>query len=271
MRLAFIAICAAGLCPAADSAGRPLFPVEHAPLTATHEKEILQAVCPGHVAQHGCNACPEESGNSQQTSKKAIWTIVSVMTGHFTSASDENLLLGMNGCEPHANNFGGSVLLTLEDGKWERTWYEAGALTNSCRKIGLATKREILFCESGYMGSGILAKSLYTLDLALPSDKRYGKVILVEDSMNACISGATLRRAFIEKVEFPDLNRDGVPDLRVSVQSGLTKKLTDSEIEKLCPDKLPQPALRGYSVEYFFDTDHFAVTPASRPLLESFE
>ena len=75
------------------------------------------------------------------------------MTGHFTAPSAENVLLSMNGCEPHANNFGGSVLLTRQSGKWERTWYVAGALTNSCRKIALATKREILLCEGGYMGS----------------------------------------------------------------------------------------------------------------------
>src|SRR4051794_27515424 len=271
MRAILIVICAAVSCLAAEPSVRSLFPPEHQSLTAAQENEFLRVVCPGHIAQHGCNACPEESADSPETGKKAIWTIVSAMTGHFTSVSAENVLLAMNGCEPHANNFGGSVSLTRQAGKWERTWYEGGTLTNSCRKILLASKREILFCEGGYMGSGTLAQSLYTLDFALPSEKRYGKVITVEDTMNACISGATLRKAFIEKVEFPDLDGDGVPDLRVTVQSGLTKKLTDSEIEKMCPDKLPQPALHRYTVEYFFRSDHFVVTAANRSLLDRFE
>jgi hypothetical protein len=230
------------------AAGQNLFETNNESLTGARATELLTAVCPDHVIEGGCNVCPHGDGGE--------WKLQSGITGHFAGAASENIVLSMTGCEPHAANFGGSVLLTKRAGKWRRLWYQSGAITDTCRKIPLADHREVLFCEGSYMGSGTLAQSLYAMDLSLPEEKRFTQLVLVEDTMGACFAGAALRKAFIEKVEFPDLNADGMPDLRVSLQTGTTKKFTEAEIAKYCPDALPQPVTRRTTLEFLFQGNH---------------
>ncbi|MEP6538318.1 MAG: hypothetical protein ABJF23_23470 [Bryobacteraceae bacterium] len=244
------------LCAAipASAAVQNLFAIDNRGLSATRAKEFLAIVCPGHVAgaghEYGCDTCPD--GEASADAGKPSWTIQSSITGHFTEAEAENIVLSMEGCEPHATNFGGSVLLAKRGGRWERNWYQPGALTARCRKIPLADHREILFCEGSYTGSGTASQSLYTMDLSMPEARRFTRLLLVEDTMAACFAGTSLRRVFLEKVEFPDLNADGMPDLRVSIQTGNTKKFTEAEISKLCPDSLPRPATRRSTMEFLF-------------------
>ncbi len=260
MRLTFLLFCSAAYTLTATENTDRLFQTHHLQLPARRAKELLAVVCPGHVTDariaaggvYGCDACP--NGDSGSTPGKLVWSLESIVEGHFTAASAENIVVNMSGCEAHPGNFGGSVLLTQRAGKRTKNWYRPGALTGKCRKVPKADKREILFCEG----------CLYTMDLSLPEPQRFTELMTVEDTMGACFAGAALHNSFIEKVEFPDLDADGRPDLRVTVQTGMTKKFTEAEIAKLCPDHLPQPTMRRTNLEFLFQGVHAERPPFRR-------
>ncbi len=271
-------LCAVALWSAEST---PLFEAQTRELTAEQAKTFLPILCPGHVATeyvgghntYGCDVCPAKSGMAGDASApgKIKWTVQATIAGHFTASGAEEVVLGVSGCEAHVNNFGGTTLLAKAGGEWKMSWYHPGLITTNCRKIALSGNREILFCEDTYTGSGVESHSLYTADLQLAEDKRFHRLLGLEDTMGACFAGAELRKARIVSVQFPDLNGDKIPDLRVIVEVGLTKKFTEAEIAKLCPSNLPTPKMQKLTLDFLFQGSEYAPTAASKTILKQFE
>jgi hypothetical protein len=129
----------------------------------------------------------------------------------------------MSGCEPHSENFGGTILLTRESGSWKKLWYKAGVETRQCHKVKQATGREILVCLGGYGGQGFVSTSLYVEDLTTPTPALMantqpdGNLFEVEDNVATCgvylgpdepPKPFPLQRAYLQRVIF-DAGPDG--------------------------------------------------------------
>lgn len=84
-----------------------------------------------------------------------LWEADGVIFGHFLSSTSEDAAVNCFACETHPALWGGTLLLTKESGEWKPLWYKAGVITRHCRRVTLATGRQILFCEEtdGGMGS----------------------------------------------------------------------------------------------------------------------
>jgi hypothetical protein len=91
----------------------------------------------------------------------ATLSLFAIAFGSFSKAgADEAYLSYGSSVEPHANNFGGGVLLAREGGAWRLVhWYPGGQMDN-CLALPGAGKTRML-CLTGYTGMGEEDSSLW--------------------------------------------------------------------------------------------------------------
>ena len=144
---------------------------------------ILEVVCPGQVisgTESGRRTgCPKftDFGIDGDAFK---WSPVAVISGHFLSPTSEDAALSMQGCEPHSENFGGTILLTRRAQHWAMLWYKAGVDTTKCHKVQLRDRRDVLVCIGGSRAQGIVVTDLYVGDLLAPT----GSLMAEDDRTN---------------------------------------------------------------------------------------
>jgi hypothetical protein len=117
---------------------------------------MLAAVCgAGHVAAASPPARRECRGvPAYPTPCKGPLQIAAVVRGSFTRPSAVEALADYEGCEPHAGNFGGSVLLRKQPAGWERLAFLPGLRTATCLRFPRREGTESLACYSAWSGQG---------------------------------------------------------------------------------------------------------------------
>ena len=83
------------------------------------------------------------------------WELRNSLTGHFTSAQDNELIVGGFNCDSHANNFGGSFFFSLKSGKPLLLKYDNGLITDTCHKFRYSDGQDFLVCRGGWSGQGM--------------------------------------------------------------------------------------------------------------------
>ena len=106
---ALLILVAGALCMAQPSgAPKPIFPDDTQDPKQAGGAELLEAVCPGHVAvdkQFRCDiVC--QSGTSF-ANEDLPWDLARISQGHYLSPESDDAALWMLGCESHASGFGG--------------------------------------------------------------------------------------------------------------------------------------------------------------------
>jgi hypothetical protein len=94
-----------------------------------------------------------------------------VIFGHFLESGGEGAAISGWSTEGHGNHFGGTLLLTRDNGKWKPIWYKSGLITRFCEKAKRADGRELLVCEFEDGGMGHRYHTLYGVDLRRPLAK----------------------------------------------------------------------------------------------------
>ena len=214
LMLLFIS-CPSFALAAAHSSQRP---------TPQQARELMASVCQSGAATGACSVCPDfvQSGDFNEK-----MTLVAVTYGKFLNGKDTYALLDLLGCEAHAYNFGGSVLLRWRGlTRWDFVKYLPGLRSYDCLKYPVPGGRETLLCEGGYGGMGIVDTSLFQVDLArLPADPYTGVLFTLEDNTEACLGTASVQSLLSwQQVK---LNADALPDLRVRLRSGAATGLWD--------------------------------------------
>ena len=286
---------AAGLLPGvllvialgALASGQRVFPSETQDPKQAGGAELLDAVCPGRTAgSMTCRgACPKFTGFAGDLG----WSLEKVTRGHFLSPTSEDAVLWMSGCEPHAANWGGSMLLTKRSNRWLTLWYKAGVETSQCHKVPLTTGREILVCMGTYGAQGATWTALYVEDLLKPtpvlmsSENReffsvFDNTVTCGWSFENASKPDPLTRAYIEKVEFKTGDESGPLSLSVTARFG--KRPMKPEDVKACMEELNRkgyngpsrflPSAKRYHIDFVFDGHDYKVVPASAPAARVF-
>jgi hypothetical protein len=148
---------------------RTIFPSDSKDPKQSGGAALLEAVCPGRVVlgeEVGCRGpCPDVAAFGGEDLGRSL---SAVTRGHFLSPQSDDAVLSMSGCEPHSENFGGTVLLTRRSQKWTVLWYKAGVDTSECHKVKLKNDREILVCLGDLGAQGTVETQLYVEDLRAP-------------------------------------------------------------------------------------------------------
>jgi len=255
-----------------------VFPSDSPPAAAGGAAGLLESVCPGKVLAGkavACKgACPASTGFAGTTEPDGWW-VSAVTRGHFLSPSSDDAALAMAGCEPHAANFGGTVLLTSQAGGWKMRWYKAGLITDQCHKLPREDGRDLLVCSGGWTGQGITSMSLFLIDLAAASPEEGKPFFRAEDSTGACGGmdrdhPGPIAAASIDKVAFLDRKTGGLPAISVTASFG-RKAMTPAQWQSCIDGKLPPTPVKTYNLEFQFDGREYKPVPASAAAARLFE
>lgn len=178
------------------------FPTDSHPVTLEEAHDLLPALCVSgvmakttkHGVDSGCKLCPgivEGGGafNSSDASEPSF-ALYGVIYGSFTRAGNQEAIADFFGCEPHADNFGGSVLLEKTPQGWKVKNYQAGFISSECLKYRTPNGRDLLICEGGYTGQGENDSSVFVFDYSLPPPQRSKTLLSTTDTLGTCLPGS---------------------------------------------------------------------------------
>jgi hypothetical protein len=180
-----------------------------------------------------------------------LWEADGVIFGHFLSSTSEDAAVNCFGCDGHAELYGGTLLLTKKSGEWEPVWYKAGIITRHCRRVSLATGRQILFCEETDGGMGHSIHGLYTVDFTNPKFA-WRSTVLMADSYSSLLIGGVQTQSIVT-VLFDETEPTGLL-LRVHVRHGHINLPPDYPNEQL-----PKPKVSNFEVDFRIEGDTFRV------------
>jgi len=251
----------------AEDLFRPTFVSEVGPPDQNVILPLLKAACGEGVrtvTTKGRNAfgCGDASMNEILASRHGtrpypwmpyvLWEADGVIFGHFLSPTSEDAAINCFGCESHPSLFGGTLLLTKKAGDWIAVWYMSGIITRHCRRVSLATGRQILFCEATDGGMGHSFHMLYTVDFTTPQFA-WDSVVLMADSYNSLMHGGVQTQS-IDRVSFEETGQSSLL-VRVHARHGRIDLRPDYNGERL-----PKPKLSNYEVDFRLDGEVFKVT-----------
>ncbi|GAA4022633.1 hypothetical protein GCM10022631_41430 [Deinococcus rubellus] len=235
-------------------------------ITPRVARELLAPVCSSGAATGACTPCPAFTSFHDNTGEGLTPTAVSY--GHFTGSRLTDALVDMDGCEPHVNNFGGSLLLRWQGlTSWKLLRYVQGIRTGQCLKVPAAGGRDLLLCQGNYGGMGTVVENLVLLDLAQP-DVLTQNFFSTYDTAEACSPTGSIQHIVDWKL-LP--GRGGaagsnVSGLEVSIKSAtFTRAQGDTKAHDPCAGKLSAAPSRIYRLSYTFSGSRFALLPAARP------
>jgi len=145
-------------------------PAELVPLLADVCQIVPQAGAAGGVkAASGCACCaPFDACGPGTAAEPTDWVYAPklAVTGAFTRAGAAQLALPMEGCEPHAENYGGMVVLERHGQRYELARYVSGLNAQQCWPVRRDDGRDLLLCRTADSHQGSANEALWQWDLA---------------------------------------------------------------------------------------------------------
>jgi len=164
-------------------------------ITGDELRTFLPVVCQGAKKTKDGTACaalpgyPSDGAAFNENKKKASGdiTLDAVALGSFTAKGADEAYLTYSGLEPHANNFGGGILLRRTNGKWTPVRWVPGGQMDNCVALPESGPQRML-CLTGYGGMGETDSSVWLFDLTPLTGKsefKRTKVLAAQDGREA--------------------------------------------------------------------------------------
>ena len=213
-----------------------------------------------------CPVCPQNSDFAANPAEFGGWTYSGMLFGHFTSATADEALLNAQGCESHANNYGGDFLLRRQGGNWVPVRYLSGAVINEkCLRLpwpagpNPGQSRDALVCEHDDMHSGEQESSvlLFTVAATAPADgPDYGSAgfLFLTDTTELCAPTHEnpVQKASVDKINLLPAGANGLQDLEIVASIGRANIKPDNAD---CPYDVP--ATQPVRLVFHNMGDHF--------------
>jgi hypothetical protein len=185
------------------------------------------------------------------------------------------VLVSGSGCEPHADDFGGSFLLTKQGLSWHKVRYVAGLIAFDCHKLTGSDGRDRLICGQAdtWMGDEYSSICIHDpgVDLAktdtLDAQFARGRAL---DNRGDCFfrlldttggMGKSFQREFIQRVEFAGAAL--THQTRIIVYARLGRANVPEEVAmKAAAGAGPNPNIATLLRRYEFTFDGAEVLPA---------
>ena len=208
-----------------------------------------------------CKVCP--AFTSQTGEKNASLRINNVIEGAFTRAGVAEALIDLEGCEPHANLYGGTVLLERTDKGWKRGLYEPGFRADECITFRTIELNQALACNTVDTAQGIQIGEISWISLA---GGEYQASSLLRWFDNIQSNPRRLVSVFPASFMKSDFNQDSRVDLSVLV------RLRDAPVPAKYPGAIDAIASGHRFAEpetvrliYLFDGKQLSLSPQSKP------
>jgi hypothetical protein len=197
------------------------------------------------------------------------WGVYGTTFGHFTSPTDDNLLLSGAGCDSHAMNWGGSFLFTFNQGQPKVVRYDQGLITDKCHKFALAGGREFLVCQGGWTGQGENVSTVFSAAFDATGKDTQEFLFSTTDTGGNCgdPNDTQVRFTSVQDVQFTSKD-PGVPS-GMTITAYLADLTCAKLLAKRAPGALPA-GVKTYKIEFAFDGKEFQPSPASKATLKLF-
>ncbi|HLO88263.1 MAG TPA: hypothetical protein VK203_25115 [Nostocaceae cyanobacterium] len=230
---------------------------------------LMQNICgAGNINQNngqvGCKVCPSFTAYNGQSGG----SLTSVIYGSFTQAGTREALVDFSDCEPHAGNWGGTILLRRTNNSWSRIRYEQGVRSNICLKIPDSQGRHSLVCQGSYSGMGYLITYLDQFEIGSTKTK-YNHLLRVESNSGTC--QRPYYAMLMEDFKLQDTNKDGRADLVVKVSETREPKTNSTPTRNQCEDRPRLPKPTYHQLTFLSNGQSFRATPATAKLIKQLE
>jgi|SoiMethySBSTD1v2_1073268.scaffolds.fasta_scaffold424105_2 hypothetical protein len=201
----------------------------------------------------GCSCCPPfdgcgpVSGGQPRGNADGAFPAVTRTAGSFTKPGVQELAVTFDGCEPHAGNYGGTMLYRKQQDAWVVASYTSGMHPQRCQPYRLREGRDVLICEWSDAHQGTGSQNVFVYDFAAPDRECWTDLAGFVDDSFLCEGepGKPLTWSTLDRVRIQDVDRDGILDLRIEgrERSGLpSRRFQDVCMKKLSKEQIPTPA-----------------------------
>ena len=198
----------------------------------------------------GCACCPPfelcgPNPAAKLVEADQVFPLRARVDGSFSGPSEHEAALVFDGCESHAENYGGTLLVDLTDpatGKPRAPDYRPGVHPQRCKSLRTPRGNDALVCEYTDGHQGNLTDQIFVYDFAnkdAPFDSVY---TASDDTLAACTAGGTAMPVIAQHIDdfaVRDTNGDGILDLTIHVlarRGKVTKAYTDVCMKALNSD-----------------------------------
>lgn len=226
----------------------------------------------------GCSCCPpfeqcpaSDSVELMISDPNSVYPLRHWHEGRFTQAEGQQQLAAtFMGCEPGAENRGGTLVFNARGDRLERVAYRSGVNPDSCQVLATSGQRDRLVClQSAGMGS-----TNYTQLLLVDLAKDVGtltEIASFDDDRTCLLEAEPYVSIRVAKVELVDANADGRLDVVVeaAARSGVLREaeLATCTDETWAPTTLPPPTPERFV--YLARGGDFVATQATVQRLEA--
>jgi hypothetical protein len=222
----------------------------------------------------GCQSCPSGSDFDGQP---LGWHLVHITTGHFTSTTQENIILSSLGCESHSNNFGGSFIFLRDTAKPKLLRYNPSLITGRCHKSRFTDGGDFLICQDEYGAQSTVWSFIYAISFdEAGTGNVFSRLFETLDSTQTCGKdsegkpGGSIQNSKIMSIKFHERNGELIG---LSLRATLEKKHLSRIEREACEQNgvrttsIPE---KEYSIDFSLQGHQFKVVPASSAAFELF-
>jgi hypothetical protein len=119
-----------------------------------------------------------------------------IIFGHFLGPESDDAAISGSSAESHPDRWGGTLLLSKRGGMWVPIWYRSALIIDSCEKVALPNRREVLLCEDEDSGMGHALHYLYAVDFEHPSDLEHSVLAKADSFKDDCVSQKQTLKGF---------------------------------------------------------------------------
>ncbi|MGA7770013.1 MAG: hypothetical protein WCA27_27770 [Candidatus Sulfotelmatobacter sp.] len=208
------------------------------------------AVCPSYTDFHG---------------NRESFDLQAVYQGRFSTTNSEQLLLALTGCEPHASGFGGSILLTRDGTVWKKSAYFKGQKPTKCLSFKARDGLDRLVCFAGDAHFGTSASWISALSY---KDNSLHAETLLDVGGNMALGSPAAGYCYEQDIT----TFEKVPsDTGFMVVVTQTRGLAPSGDASCGETEIRMEPTQIVNLNFQFDSDHFALAPASKDSLQKVE
>lgn len=237
----------------------------------TEALELLQGICGKDNVfeednQLGCGGCPSFTKVPEPEADNGFFAIEKVVYGSFTESTVKEAVVDFFGCEGHANQYGGSVLVRRSSKGWSFISYFPGLRANNCLKFSSPNSRSSLVCKNRYMNHTGSWEWLSAIEFGKTKNREN---VLLSVGSNVDSGRPPYQEILILDWYAQDTNKDGFSDLVAIVREAKAKtEPRGLECEPYEPC-LPNPKI--HQLVFLFNGQSFRPTPQTAKLKQQFE
>jgi hypothetical protein len=186
----------------------------------------------GNAVRVGCRSCPPFDAahgpdgriavlDATNATNAELFELETMVTGSFSKAGAKQAAAVFNGCEPHSDNWGGTLLVEWQGKTWSALSYRSGLHPLSCLPFPKPGAHDVLVCSWASTHQGHTAWMLDVYDFTRGSDEKpelgWDRLLTLQDDSAASCSDDGDGRVSVASLDELRLARAGSLPPRVLV------------------------------------------------------